>query len=57
MPRDPVAVDRRRSDFQGRYHELSGAPLEPKPVQTPYPELMDGEGGHATTTNLAMKSV
>src|SRR3989304_4099397 len=35
----------RRSDFQGRYYRLSDAPLDPKPVQRPHPELMIGGGG------------
>src|SRR5207244_936733 len=34
-----------RSQFTGRYYQLSDAPLEPKPVQTPHPELRDGRGG------------
>ena len=34
----------RRSDYKGRYYQLSDAPLDPKPVQTPHPELMIGGG-------------
>src|SRR6266571_1736320 len=38
-----------RSQFTGRYYQLSDAPLEPKPVQTPHPELMIGGGGARVT--------
>src|SRR4026209_1722483 len=34
-----------RSTFTGRYYTLSDAPLQPKPVQRPHPELMIGGGG------------
>ncbi len=37
----------RRATFKGRFYQLSDAPLEPKPVQTPHPELMIGGGGAA----------
>ncbi len=36
-----------RSNFNGRYYRLANAPLEPKPVQTPHPELMIGGGASA----------
>ena len=39
----------KRSDFTGRYYQLSDAPLDPKPVQTPHPELMIGGGGERIT--------
>ncbi len=39
----------RRSTFKGRYYQLSDAPLDPKPVQTPHPELMIGGGGEKMT--------
>ncbi|MGH7386757.1 MAG: LLM class flavin-dependent oxidoreductase, partial [Candidatus Rokuibacteriota bacterium] len=34
-----------RSNFKGRYYQLSDAPLQPKPQQSPHPELMIGGGG------------
>ena len=42
----------RRSDFQGRYYQLSDAPLDPKPVQDPHPELMIGGGGERITLRI-----
>jgi F420-dependent oxidoreductase-like protein len=42
----------RRSTFKGRYYQLSDAPLEPKPVQTPHPPLMIGGGGERVTLRL-----
>src|SRR6266511_3862421 len=33
----------RRATFKGRYYQLSDAPLDPKPIQTPHPELRDTE--------------
>jgi F420-dependent oxidoreductase-like protein len=44
-----------RSDFNGRYYQLSNAPLEPKPVQKPYPELMIGGGGERVTLRIVAK--
>jgi len=38
-----------RSTFTGRYYTLSDAPLQPKPVQRPHPELMIGGGGEKVT--------
>jgi F420-dependent oxidoreductase-like protein len=38
-----------RSTFKGRYYTLSDAPLQPKPLQTPHPELMIGGGGEKVT--------
>src|SRR4030095_2443546 len=38
-----------RSTFKGRYYTLSDAPLQPKPVQRPHPELMIGGGGEKIT--------
>src|SRR5258708_16604116 len=45
----------RRSDFKGRYYHLSAAPLDPKPVQTPHPELMVGGGGERVTLRIVAK--
>lgn len=41
-----------RSHFDGRYYRLSDAPLEPKPVQRPHPELMVGGGGERVTLRI-----
>src|SRR5258708_36049327 len=45
----------RRSDFKGRYYHLSAAPLDPKPVQTPHPELMIGGSGERVTLRIVAK--
>ena len=42
----------RRSTFKGRYYQLSDAPLDPKPVQTPHPPVMIGGGGERVTLRL-----
>jgi len=44
-----------RSNFQGRYYQLSDAPLMPKPVQQPHPELMIGGGGEKVTLKIAAR--
>jgi F420-dependent oxidoreductase-like protein len=41
-----------RSTFKGRYYQLSDAPLDPKPVQTPHPPLMIGGAGERVTLRL-----
>jgi len=45
----------RRANFQGRYYQLADAPLDPKPVQSPHPELMIGGGGERVTLRVAAK--
>src|SRR5262247_4087008 len=45
----------RRASFQGRFYQLSDAPLEPKPVQKPHPELMIGGGGERITLRIVAK--
>ena len=45
----------RRSNFAGRYYQLSDAPLDPKPVQAPHPELMIGGGGEQVTLRIVAK--
>ena len=45
----------RRSNFEGRYYQLFDAPLDPKPVQKPHPELMIGGGGERVTLRIVAK--
>ena len=45
----------RRSTYKGRFYQLSDAPLEPKPVQQPHPELMIGGGGEKVTLRIVAK--
>ena len=45
----------RRATFKGRFYQLSDAPLEPKPVQTPHPELMIGGGGERDHARIVAK--
>src|SRR5205823_12138624 len=42
----------RRSNFKGRYYQLSDAPLAPKPVQKPHPELMMEAAANASRSAL-----
>src|SRR5262245_49047538 len=46
---------KRRSDFRGRYYQLSDAPLDPKPLQKPQPELMIGGAGERVTLRIVAK--
>jgi F420-dependent oxidoreductase-like protein len=45
----------KRSTFKGRFYQLSDAPLDPKPIQRPYPELMIGGGGEKITLRIVAK--
>jgi F420-dependent oxidoreductase-like protein len=42
-----------RASFAGRFYRLDDAPLMPKPVQRPHPELMIGGGGEKVTLRIA----
>jgi F420-dependent oxidoreductase-like protein len=44
-----------RSTFKGRYYQLADAPLMPKPVQRPHPELMIGGGGEKVTLRIVAR--
>jgi F420-dependent oxidoreductase-like protein len=44
-----------RSSFTGRYYNLSDAPLDPKPLQKPHPELMIGGAGERVTLHVVAK--
>src|SRR5436190_421641 len=44
-----------RSNFNGRFYQLSDAPLDPKPVQKPHPELMIGGAGERITLRVVAK--
>ena len=44
-----------RSTFQGKYYQLADAPLDPKPLQRPHPELMIGGGGEKVTLKIVAR--
>ncbi len=46
---------RPKTTFQGRYYQLEDAPLMPKPVQQPHPELMVGGGSEQVTLRIAAR--
>ena len=44
-----------KTTFQGRFYRLQDAPLYPKTVQHPHPELLIGGGGERRTLKIAAK--
>jgi F420-dependent oxidoreductase-like protein len=44
-----------KASFQGRFYQLQEAPLYPKTVQHPHPELLIGGGGERRTLKIAAK--
>src|SRR5206468_9951286 len=45
-----------RTNFNGRHYQISDAPLDPKPVQKPHPELMIGGAGERVTLRVVAKN-
>jgi len=44
-----------RATFRGRFYQLDAAPLMPKPIQRPHPELMIGGGGERVTLRIVAR--
>lgn len=44
-----------QTTFHGKYYQLDQAPLYPKPLQKPHPELLIGGGGEKRTLRIAAR--
>src|SRR5882724_13694030 len=44
-----------QTTFNGKYYQLTDAPLFPKPLQQPHPELLIGGGGEQRTLRIVAK--
>ncbi len=44
-----------KTTFEGKYHRLKDAPLFPKPLQKPHPELLVGGGGEKVTLKIVAR--
>jgi F420-dependent oxidoreductase-like protein len=44
-----------KATYEGRYYRLHDAPLMPKPLQQPHPELMIGGGGEKVTLRIVAR--
>lgn len=44
-----------KTTFRGQYYQLDEAPLYPKPIQQPHPELLIGGGGEKKTLRIVAK--